>query len=65
MLENYMDKEYELALVTFALADVDNANLHFRKSVFVKRVCKATAGKKSLVSVPVLITEAKLFYLVD
>ena len=33
------------------------------KSVFVKRVCKATAGEKSLVSVPVLITEAKLFYL--
>lgn len=32
------------------------------KSVFVKRVCKATEDEKSLVSVPVSITEAKHFY---
>ena len=33
------------------------------KLVFVNRVFKATADEKSLVSVPVSITEAKLFYL--
>lgn len=30
MLENNMDKEYKLALATFALTDVDDVNLHFR-----------------------------------
>ena len=69
MLENNMDEESKGGHAPFGtrlcLAKcnvVYPLSVHLRKAGVCESGVKATADEKSLISVPVLITEVKLFY---